>query len=45
MPVEPPKDLSDKSLELYFDKILEIMFEFIQQWDEEIKSYYKETER
>ena len=45
MPLEPPKDLSDKSLELYFDKILEIMFEFIQQWDEEIKSYYKETER
>ena len=42
MPLQPPKDLSDNSLKLYFDKILNILHDFIAEYDEEINAYYKE---
>ena len=38
------KDLSDESLEKYFDFIIERLQEDIEEWDEDILHYYKEIE-
>jgi len=38
------KDLSDKSLEKYFDFIIERLQDEIEEWDEDIRYYYKEIE-
>jgi len=42
MPIEPPKDLTDNSLKIYFDKILDIVHDFIAEYDEDINTYYEE---
>ena len=38
------KDLSDESLEKYFDFIIEQLQDEIEEWDEDIRYYYKEIE-
>lgn len=40
--IEPPKDLTDNSLKIYFGKILDILHDFIAENDEDINTYYKE---
>ena len=41
---EKLKDLSDESLEKYFDFIIEQLQDEIEEWDEDILYYYKEIE-
>ena len=41
--IDPPQNLSDKSLEKYFGEILDAAHEFIEYYDEEINKYYNEN--
>tara|TARA_R110000782_G_scaffold242910_1_gene329421 strand:+ start:922 stop:1677 length:756 start_codon:yes stop_codon:yes gene_type:complete len=38
--IDPPQNLSDKSLERYFGQIIDGVHEFIGNWDEKITTYY-----
>ena len=41
--IDPPTNLSDKELQKYFDEIFDEAHEFIEEYDYEMVTYYKEN--